>query len=133
FLGDSHLVAEKCELLLFSFEVRYVLISENEIQGDEPHSDVLSRMDTPETDVLSADGFVEIAREKVKHAAMAEIRLRLRVFFLDHLLRKCHTALARLRPDEMQELLASEIAGMRGHKVEETRFFLGIAKAAQVV
>src|SRR6185312_13038479 len=41
FLGDSHLVAEKCELLPFSFEVRYVLISENEIQGNEPHSDVL--------------------------------------------------------------------------------------------
>ena len=90
-------------------------------------------MDAPEADVLPADGFIQIAREKVKHAAMPEIRLGLRVFFLDHLLRKCHTALAWLRLDEMQELSASEEAGMRGHKVEETCFFLGIAKAAQGV
>ena len=38
-------------------------------------------MDAPETDVLPADGFIQIAGEKVKYAAMPEIRLRLRVFF----------------------------------------------------
>src|SRR5579872_6202150 len=64
---------------------------------------------------------------------MPEIRLRLRMFFPDHLLRKCHAALARLRLDEMQVLLTGEVPGMRSHKVEETRFFLGIAKAAQGV
>src|SRR5580704_9378602 len=70
FLVHPHLVAEKRELLLLGLEIGEALISENEVERDEPRSDVFGRMYTPKTDVLSADGFIEIAREEMKDAAM---------------------------------------------------------------
>ena len=133
FLIDPHLLTEKGELLLLSFEIREVLVSQNEVEGNKPRSDVFSRMDAPEADVLSADGFVQIAREKVKDTTMPEVFLGAGVLLVEDLLGEGHAALAGLRLDELQELLTGEVPGMRRHKVEETCFFLGIAKAAEGV
>jgi hypothetical protein len=63
FLVDSHLIAEERELLLLGLQVGEVLTSENEVEGNKPGSDVFGRVDTPETDILPANGLIEI-REK---------------------------------------------------------------------
>jgi hypothetical protein len=133
FLIDPYLLTEKGELLLLGFEVREVLISEDEVQGNKPRSNVFGRMDAPEANVLSADGFVQIAREKVKDTTMPEVFLGAGVLLVENLLGEGHAALAGLRLDELQELLAGEVPGMRRHKVEETCFFLSIAKAVESV
>ena len=107
------------------------MISENEIERDEPGSDVFGRVYAPETDILPANGFVQIAREKMKDTAMPEVFLGAGVLLLDDFSGKGHAALAGLRLDELQELLAGEVAGMRRHKVEETGFLLRIAESAE--
>jgi hypothetical protein len=65
FLVDSQLVAEERELLPLGFEISKALISENKVERDEPGSDVFGRVCAPKTDILPADGFVEIPREKM--------------------------------------------------------------------
>jgi hypothetical protein len=60
FLVDSHLVAEENQLLFFGFKKSEVLISENELESDEPGTDVFGRVDSPEADILSADCLIEI-------------------------------------------------------------------------
>jgi hypothetical protein len=128
FFVDSQVVAEKRELLRFGFEIGEALISENEVERDEPGSDVFGRMYTPKTDVLSADRFIEIPREEMEDAAMAEVFLRAGVLLFHDLSSKGNAALAGLRLNELQELLAGEIARMRGHKVEKTGLLLRIAE-----
>src|SRR5712692_1691044 len=75
FLVNPHLVAEERELLLLGFKVGESLISEDEVERDEPGSDVLGRMYTPKTDILPTDGFIQIPREEMKDAAMPEVLL----------------------------------------------------------
>src|ERR1700730_1812844 len=70
FLVDSQLVAEERELLLLGFEISEALISENEVERDEPGSDVFGRVCAPKTDILPANSFIQIPREEVKDAAM---------------------------------------------------------------
>src|SRR5258708_16507824 len=64
FLVDSELVAEVAQLLLLGLEVGIVLVSENEIEGNEPGSDIFGRVLAAEPDIVPADGFIEIPREK---------------------------------------------------------------------
>jgi hypothetical protein len=81
FLVDSQLVAEEKELLLLGFEISEALISENEVERDEPGSDVFGRVHPPETDIIPANSFIEIPREEMKDAAMPKVFLWTRVFF----------------------------------------------------
>src|SRR6267143_807035 len=76
FLVDSQLITEERELLLFGFKIGELLISENDVESNESRSDVFGRVNTPETDVLSADSLIEIPREKVKDAAIPQVFLR---------------------------------------------------------
>src|SRR5713101_6310560 len=131
FLLYPHLVAEKRELLLLGFKVGEALISENEIERDEPSSDVFGRVYTPKADILPSNGLIQIPREEMKDAAMPEVLLRGGVFLLHDLSGKGNAALAGFRLDELQELLASEIARMRGHKVEEVGLLLRIAEISE--
>src|SRR5216683_1222877 len=131
FLLDSHLIAKEGELLFLGFEISEALIPENEVESNEPGSDVFGRVHTPETDILPANGFIEIPREKMKDAAMSEVFLRASVSLFHNLSGKGDAALAGFRLDELQKLLASEIARMRSHKVEETGFLLRIAEIAE--
>src|SRR5229473_6365106 len=55
FLVDSQLIAEERELLLLRFEISEALISENEVERDEPGSDVFGRVCAPKTDILPAN------------------------------------------------------------------------------
>jgi hypothetical protein len=128
FLVDSHLVTEESELLFLGFKISEALIPENEVESNEPGSDVFGRVHTPETDILPANRFIEIPREKMKDAAMPEVLLRASVFLLHNFSGKGNAALAGLRLDELQELPAGEISGMRGHKIEETRLLFRIAE-----
>ena len=132
-MATPEAVAEKRELLLLGLEIGKALISENEIERDEPRSDVFGRMYTAKTDVLSADGFIEIPREEMKDTAMPEVLLRASVFLLHNLSSKSDAALAGLGLDELQELLAGEIAGMRGYKVKKGGFFLRVAEIPECV
>jgi hypothetical protein len=85
-------------------------------------------VNSPKTDILPADGFIDIPREEVKDAAMPEIFLRTGVPLLHDLSGKSHAPLAGFHLDELQELLAREIPGMRCHKVEELGFLLRVAE-----
>jgi hypothetical protein len=116
-LVDSHLVTEERKLLFLGFEINEVLISDDKVERDEPGSDVFGRVHTSETDILAADCFIKVPREKMKDAAMAKVFLRAGVFPFHYLSSKGNAALAGLGLDEMQELLAREISGMSGHKV----------------
>jgi len=64
----------------------------------------------------------------VKDAAIPQIFLRPGVLLFGDFTRKDNAALARLRLDELEELLAGERAGMRGHEVEETGLLLRVAE-----
>jgi hypothetical protein len=125
------LVAEETELLLLGFKVGEALISENEVERDEPRSNVFRRVYTPKTDVLPADGFIEIPREKMKDSAVPEIFLRTGVLLLHDLPGKSDASLAGFHLDELEKLLACEIAGMRGHKVEKPGFLLRVAEVPE--
>ena len=61
-------------------------------------------------------------------AAMPKVFLRAGVFHVHNLAGKGNAALSGFALDELQELLASEIPGMRGHKVKETGFLFRIAE-----
>ena len=61
FLVDSHLIAEESKLLLLTFKEGEALIAKDEVESNEPRSDVFGRVNTPETDILPADRFVKIA------------------------------------------------------------------------
>ena len=67
--------SQKKELLLLGFEISEALISENEVERDEPGSDVFGRVHTPKTDILPSNSFIEIPREKMKDAAMPKVFL----------------------------------------------------------
>src|SRR5208282_1602007 len=67
----------------------------------------------------------------MKDAPMPEIFLGARVLPLENLVGEGHAALAGLRLDELQKLLAGEVPGMRRHKVEETCFLLGVVEIAE--
>src|SRR5215469_11595040 len=88
-------------------------------------------MDAAEAVVLPANGFIEVAREQVKYPAMVKILLGTGVLFFEDLLRESDAALACVGLDEVQELPAGEVTGMRCHKVQKTRFFFGVAKTAK--
>src|SRR5713226_4385442 len=75
FLVDSQLVTEEREFLFLGFEISEALISENEVERDEPGSDVFGRVCSPKTDILPANSFIEIPREKMKDAAMPKVFL----------------------------------------------------------
>src|SRR5208337_3844960 len=64
----------------------------------------------------------------MKDAAMPKVFLRACMPLLHNLSAKSNAALAGFHLDELEELLAGEIAGMRGHKVEETGLLLRIAE-----
>src|SRR5882762_8631123 len=128
FLFDSELIAEVAQLLLLGFEVGVVVVPENEVEGNEPRADVFGRVLTAEADIVPADGFIEIPREKVIDAAIPQVFLGTGVLLFGDFAGKGHAALARLGLDELQELLAGEVARMRGHQVEETGFLLGVAE-----
>src|SRR5208282_141988 len=61
FLVDPELVAEERQLLFLGFEISEVLISEDEVESNEPGSDVFGRVHTPETGILPANRLVQIA------------------------------------------------------------------------
>jgi hypothetical protein len=61
---------------------------------------------TPETNILPADSFIEIPREKMKDAAMPEVFLRACMLFLHNLSAKSNAALAGFHLDELEKLLA---------------------------
>jgi len=75
FFVDSQLVAEERQLLVLRFQISEVLISENEVERDEPGSDVFGRVCAPKTDILPANSFIEIPREEMKDAAMPKVFL----------------------------------------------------------
>src|SRR6266571_2107115 len=131
FLVDSQLVAEERELLFLGLKVSEALIPENEVESNEPRSDVFGRMHSPETNILPANGFIEIPREGMEDSAVPEIFLRASVFLFHNLPGKGDATLAGFDLDELKELLASEIARMRGHKVEETGLLFRIAEIAE--
>src|SRR6266849_9951906 len=106
FLVDPHLVTEESKLLFLGLEIGEVLISEDEVESNEPGSDVFGRVHTPETDILPADGFIEIPAEKMKDAAMPEVFLRTGVLLLHNLSAKSNAALAGFHLDELEKLLA---------------------------
>ena len=85
FLVDSQLVAEERKLLLLRFEISEALISENEVERDEPGSDVFGRVCTPKTDILPANSFIEIPREEMKDSAMPKVFLRASVLLFHDL------------------------------------------------
>ena len=64
----------------------------------------------------------------MKDAPMPEVLLWASVFLLHNLSSKSDAALSWLGLDELQELMAGEIAGMRGHKVKKTGLLLRIAE-----
>src|SRR6266404_926278 len=128
FLVDSKLVAEESELLLLGFKIGEALIPENEVECDKPGSDVFGRVCAPKTDILPANSFIKIPREKMKDAAMSEVFLRASVLPFHDFSGKGNAALAGFHLDELKKLLASEIPGMRSHKVEETGLLFRIAE-----
>src|SRR5712692_7811039 len=128
FLIDSELVAEVAQLLLLGFEVGVIMISQDEVKGNESCADVFGRVLAPEADVVPADGFIKIPREEVKDAAIPQVLLRTGVLLFRNLPGKGNAALAGLCLNELEKLLAGEIAGMRGHKVEETGLLLGVTE-----
>src|SRR3974377_981536 len=67
----------------------------------------------------------------MKHAAVPQILFGARVLLFDDLSSKRHTPFAGFCLNELQELLAGEIPGMRDHKVEESGFLLGVAESLE--
>ena len=128
FLVEPNLITEKGELLFFGFKISEALITENEVHRDEPGSYVFGRMGTPKADIFSANRFVDIAREEMKNAAMSEVFLCAGMLLLHDLSSKGDTALACLGLNELQELPAGEIPGMRSHKVKKLSFLFRIAE-----
>ena len=106
-------------------------MAEDKVEGDEPGSDVFGRMGTPKADIFSAKRLVDIARKEMKNAAMSEVFLSAGVFLLHDFSSKGDTALACLGLNELQELPAGEIPGMRSHKVEELSFLFRIAEISE--
>src|SRR5258708_4199237 len=131
FLVDPRLVTEESKLLFLGLEIGEVLISEDEVESNEPGSDVFGRVHTPETDILSADGFIEIPRGQMEDSAMSQVFLGASVFLLHDLSSENNAAFAGLGLNELQELLAREIPGMRSYKAEETGFLFGIAEVPE--
>ena len=60
FLVDSHLVAEENQLLLFGFQIRELLVSQNEVESNEPGSDVFGRVNLSETDIFPSNRLIEM-------------------------------------------------------------------------
>src|SRR3977135_3541032 len=75
FFFDSKLVAKVAQLLLLGLEVGVVLVSKDKVKGNEPGADVFGRVLTAETDIVPANGFIEIPREKMKDAAIPQVFL----------------------------------------------------------
>src|SRR5260370_41879703 len=69
----------------------------------------------------------------MRGAAMPEVFLRAGVLLLEDLAREGHAALAGFRLDELEELPAGEIGGMRGHKIKEAGFFFRVAEISERV
>jgi hypothetical protein len=76
FLADSELAAAVTQLLLLRFEVSVIVISADEVKDSEAAADVVGRVLTAVTGVVPTDGFIQIPREKVTDAALAQIFLR---------------------------------------------------------
>lgn len=66
-------------------------------------------MSTPKTNIFSANGLVNIAREEMKDPAISKVFLCAGVFLLYNLSVKRDTALAGLGLNELQELLAQAV------------------------
>ena len=62
---------------------------------------------------------------------MPEVFLGAGVLLLDHFSCEGDAALAGFCPDELQKLLAGEVAGMRSHKVEKASFLLRVTETAE--
>jgi hypothetical protein len=128
FLVDSHLVAEESYFLLLRFEKGEALISQDEVERNEPRSNVFRRVYTPKTDILSANGFIQIPRIEMKNSAIPEIFLRAGMLPLHDLSGKSSAPLAGFHLDELEKLLAREIARVRSHNVEEPSFVRRVAE-----
>src|ERR1700682_2077665 len=83
---------------------------------------------TAETDIVPSDGFIQIPQEKVIDTAIPQTFLCGGVLLFSDLAGKGNAAFAGLRLDELEELLTGEIAGTRGHQVEETGLLLRVAE-----
>ena len=88
-------------------------------------------MHAAETDVFPADRLIEIARKEVEYPAMPEVFLGAGVLLLDHFSCEGNAALAGFCLSELQKLLAGEVAGMGGHKVEKASFLLRVTETAE--
>src|SRR5712664_236428 len=64
----------------------------------------------------------------MKDSAMPKVFLRAGMLLFHHFSGKCNAAFAGFRLDEPEKLLAGEVPGMRGHKVEETGLLFRIAE-----
>ena len=80
------------------------MISEDEVKDNEAGANVFGRVLTAETDFVPADHFMQIPREKVMDAAMAQIFLRGGVLLVGYFTGKGNAAFARLRLNEPEEL-----------------------------
>jgi len=71
FLIDAELPGEVAELLLLGFKEDVIELSENEVERGKPGTDVFERVFAAESDIVLANGFIDIAGEKVIYLPIA--------------------------------------------------------------
>jgi len=113
------------------FRERVIELPEDEIERSDPGADAFERMFATKADVFLADGFVENASEKMVDLPTAQAGTRRSVALLKQLSNESQARLSGLGTDDANELSASEVAGMRKYKMEESSFVLGVAKRPQ--
>src|SRR6185437_13485981 len=79
------------------------------------------------------NGAIHNTREEVIHPAISQQQPGGGMALAKYFLSEGHAPVAALGPGERKELASREVAGMRGHEIEESRFVLGVAESAKIL
>ena len=117
FLVDAELFSEVADLVLLGFKEGVIELTEYEIERSEPGANVFERVFATESDIVLANGFIDIAGEKMVDLPIAQARTRRGVALFEEFSNEGQAAFSGLPVDEADELLAGEVAGVRGYEI----------------
>ena len=126
----AHLTGEVIDFVGFGFEVIFVGMGEDEVQNHQPGVDHFRGLAPPVTEIILVDQVVNLAREEVVDvgvfgvggsAGMAELK-----DFSGQAVHEGPWAVV----GEVEILALREVAGVRGHEIEEVSLSVGITEVA---
>src|SRR5882762_2734545 len=127
-LGHTDVVTKIAELILFGFEIVVALVGEDEIEENETRPDEFGGMVPAIAQIFLIDTAIQRSRKQVVDAADIGVFPPSDMAAAFELFGEVLRPLAPLGAGESDELAGQEVAGMRGHNVEETSLLRRVAQ-----